>query len=380
MLSRLKFKIEPLVDEILNKIPEPLWTSKTSTFLDPAMGGGQFVSAIEAKLRKYGHSDNNIAKRVFGCEEYERSVKFAIGKHNLIGTYYACNFLEENWDMKFNVILGNPPYQDGTKKGGQNKIYNQISKRALTLLKDDGIIAFITPTSVLKKNKRFSIIGLPGLTYVDFTADNYFTVGINICSWQIDKTYSGPVTVEHANGTTMEEPGKIIYNYAKADKTFTNLYESLKAVTDKPAKRMFRQNAVATDTGRSLTHSTEFNFPVYKIVNNKAEFVQYNKPVPKFYNMEKFIISMTKGFNDKAIIISNKDFDVAHLCIDIDNNSEVDNIKSFIFCDYFKEHSQKWKKLDGYGYNYSLKHLPPFDKTKSWTNDEVKEFLESFVK
>jgi hypothetical protein len=55
----------------------------------------------------------------------------------------------------------------------------------------------------------------------------------------------------------------------------------------------------------------------------------------------------------------------------------VDNIKSFIFSDYFKAHSQRWKDLDGYGYNYALKHLPPFDKTKSWTNEEVKDFIES---
>jgi hypothetical protein len=35
--------------------------------------------------------------------------------------------------------------------------------------------------------------------------------------------------------------------------------------------------------------------------------------------------------------------------------------------------------MDGYGYNYALKYLPPFDKTKSWTNDEVKQFIESFL-
>ena len=69
MLGRLKFNIEVLVEEILDQIPEHVWLGDTTTFLDPAIGGGQFVVAIERRLRKYGHSSENIAKRVFGYED-----------------------------------------------------------------------------------------------------------------------------------------------------------------------------------------------------------------------------------------------------------------------------------------------------------------------
>ena len=64
MLSRLKFEIDPLVAEILDHLPESVWTSTSTTFFDPAIGGGQFVRAIEQRLRRYGHSDANIRKRV----------------------------------------------------------------------------------------------------------------------------------------------------------------------------------------------------------------------------------------------------------------------------------------------------------------------------
>ncbi|MCA1800796.1 MAG: hypothetical protein LC650_05850, partial [Actinobacteria bacterium] len=91
MLSRLKFEIDPLVDEILDQLPATIWESDATTFLDPAMAGGQFIKAIIARLRKYSHSDENIARRVFGYEDYSRSVKYAVKTHNLIGTFEACN-------------------------------------------------------------------------------------------------------------------------------------------------------------------------------------------------------------------------------------------------------------------------------------------------
>ena len=43
MLSRIKFEIEPLVKEMLDQLPASVWANDTTTFFDPAIGGGQFV-------------------------------------------------------------------------------------------------------------------------------------------------------------------------------------------------------------------------------------------------------------------------------------------------------------------------------------------------
>jgi len=50
MLSRIKFEIAPLVNEMLDQLPADIWTSETTTFLDPGMAGGQFVREIERRL------------------------------------------------------------------------------------------------------------------------------------------------------------------------------------------------------------------------------------------------------------------------------------------------------------------------------------------
>lgn len=281
--------------------------------------------------------------------------------------------------MKFKKILGNPPYQDGTQDGGQNKIYMPICKKALSLLDVDGEIDFTTPTSVLKKSKRFSLLNVNGLCEIDFTSNDSFKEGVDICSWVVNKLHDGDVKIINSDKTIRYTSKSDLIDTSKIDINFFNLYKKLKEITNKPDDRMFSQNAVDTKTGRRKEKTSIFKYPIYKLDKGKFVLIQYNKPKPKFYNKDKFVISMTKSLSNESIIVTNKDFDVAHLCISIDHQSEADNIKSFIFSDYFKKHSEMWKSTDGYGYNYALKYLPPFDKTKSWTNNEVKEFIESFL-
>jgi hypothetical protein len=290
---------------------------------------------------------------------------------------FGVKYIEELSNMKFDLVIGNPPYQDGSQDGGQNKIYNQICKKALTLIEDDGVLAFVTPTSVLKKSKRFSLLDQPGLKTVDFTADDYFNVGINICSWIVDKQHTGDVEVIHANGTDMQSNSQVIYDYSKVNRSFADLYARIKGVADTPDKRMFKQN----NFGPAMSKSKDARhvYPLHKISNGTAVVTFYSSRVPYFVGKNKFTISMTKGFSNDAIVVGVDDYDVAHMTTEVNSTQEVENIKSFIFSDYFKEHSQRWKDLDGYGYNYALKYLPPFDKTKSWTSDEVKSFLEGFL-
>lgn len=286
---------------------------------------------------------------------------------------------EQIVNMKFDVIIGNPPFQDGKKTGGQNKIYLDITKKSLCFLKDDGIISFITPTSIFKKTKRFSLVGMNGLNFVDFNADNFFNQGIKICSWIIDKRYDGKVNVMVGDKTVEYEKGETIYNFNETDNEFFRTYQKLKEITNTPKDRMFFQNPVDTRTGRKFIQDETFRYPVYTIKGGQKKLIQYNKPTPKLYGCNKFIVPITKGFSENSTFVDTDDYNVAHLFVKIDTEEQVNNIKSFIFSSYFIDHVNKWKKIDGYGYNYALKHLPKFNINKSWTSDEVKIFIESHV-
>jgi hypothetical protein len=149
MLSRIKFEINTLVNEMLDRLPKKIWTSTTTTFLDPAMGGGQFVKEIERRLLAQGHSKKNIASRVFGCEELSHRVEYAVNKHKLVGHYAVTNFLEQEFmNMSFNVVVGNPPYK------GQAQLHQQFFNKAVELTKDDGVVLFIQPSTIYFNKKE----------------------------------------------------------------------------------------------------------------------------------------------------------------------------------------------------------------------------------
>lgn len=367
MLGRLKFDIDPLVTKMLDALPDEVWTSSTTTFFDPSIGGGQVVKEIEKRLTSQGHT--NVSERVFGCESNQMRINYAVSKNKLTGQYAT-----SHKPAKYDVIVSNPNFINKLA-GGNNKQYNEFSKNSLDMLADNGKLILVTPLSVLKKSKRFSVIGLNGLKIVDFSASNYLKT--KSCFWVVDKEYTGLVTVKQNDTEYAQSNDSMFFDYTVVDKNFVPLYTALKAVTNKPGTRMFVYNAVDARFGRKKVQDSIFQYPVYKL-SDPIELVQYNKPKPKFYNQQKLVVSVTKAFTENAITVTTKDFDVNHACVDA-TDEQAENIKSFLLTDCFKEHCAKWKDIEGYGFNNAIGRLPPFDKNKKWTEKSVRKFLDSFL-
>jgi len=145
MIGRLKFDIDPLVSRMLDQIPEDVIVN--GTVLDPAIGGGQFVKEVERRKRAAGKTDAEITATVFGIEQNVIRKNYAVNKHKLIGNYKVYNFLEKDFkNMQFDVIIGNPPYQDPT---GQNTLYPKFYAKSVELSKPNGYIAMITPPAII---------------------------------------------------------------------------------------------------------------------------------------------------------------------------------------------------------------------------------------
>jgi len=162
MLGRLKFEIDDFVNEILDMYPEELWTSDSTTFLDPSMGGGQYIRAIEKRLKDAGHSDANIASRVFGFESNPMRVNFARNKYKTLGTYFNKNFLEEEFQDKFDVVVCGPQFQrsnasDRMGSRGATSIWDLFVTKGLELLKPNGYMTFVHPPAWRKPNDRYGL-------------------------------------------------------------------------------------------------------------------------------------------------------------------------------------------------------------------------------
>ena len=157
MLSRLKFDIQGLFEEIYNKrIPETIFMSEETTFVDLQSAGLQSIIPLVNKLREYGHSDENIRGRVFAFMENDLYLNYVQVKYlNLPVTF---DIYKESISMKFDVIVGNPPYQ---KKVGPKKtepIWNKFVEKSFEICKEGGYVSLIHPSGWRNIKGKFSNI------------------------------------------------------------------------------------------------------------------------------------------------------------------------------------------------------------------------------
>ena len=192
-----------LVDEMLSKLPEEVWSNKDFKWLDPANGIGNFpikafvgqhtgeykypglmnglAKAIPDKNKRYKHivenmlfmvdingKNNAIAKRLFEklCPNAIANIeKIDAKKGFLIDKPLVFNGKEVK---EFDIIFGNPPYNGGairamttneTRKKRDDKGFTQdkyknlwipFTNKALDLLKKNGYLLFIMPIGWFK--------------------------------------------------------------------------------------------------------------------------------------------------------------------------------------------------------------------------------------
>jgi len=353
MLSRLKFDISVLVSEIIDQLPESVWTSTTTTFLDPALGGGQFVAIIEQRLRNAGHSDENIASRVFGYEDNQIRINFAVNKYKLKGTYVTGKFLEEKIDMEFDVIVGNPPYQ------GKAELHQKFFNKGVELLKDGGTIAFIQPATPYF-NKKESI-----RTNAQAMIDNVqaFQSTVNIISGKVFANANIFTSLAVTTLNKIPNPSNTLVKYVSesGDEYFdvnidsVNMLQMDLSVYTSLVAKVFKiidlndsiQSLITTDTEVPKLYVQKVRGNIgkhdfYSLVSNKSSYWEVKKEFD-------YGLAITAGTDTKSLLSYLTSF-VARFCLAIykfNGNNHMGELRSVpqvpfdriwndkMLCDYF---------------------------------------------
>ena len=163
-----------LVLQMLELIPNTYFSDSSCRWLDPGSGHGQFTYHI------FNRINNNLSSQIPHKREREKhiienmlhmieinpiSVEKTISGFSHKPNILCQNFLEYDTNDKYDIIIGNPPFNfDGVRKVPTNTvkdkkkdgstIWIEFIRKSLSILKDNGFLCFITPSIWLKPDKQ----------------------------------------------------------------------------------------------------------------------------------------------------------------------------------------------------------------------------------
>lgn len=378
MLSRLKFDIKPLVNEMLDRLPADVWTRTDTTFLDPAMAGGQFIVEICNRLQTAGHSWDNIEARVFGLADSPLSLNFAKNKYKIRGQFSVGGIETlEQWatmGKKFDVVIGNPPYQDG-KDGSKNTIYPLFYRAAMSLVADKGIVAMVTPAAMIK--------GLAGEVVDKFQMPQQRNV-LNINVSNLGKKYFGGVgstfcyfVVRNENDTRQtvvtSDRGSvtIAFNGLVSSITTAEAY----SILDKCFTTTDQYGCTTSDCGKKSIKTPSGDVEVVRTINNDGTLDTYRVDIFNkqhgLLNTPKIMFSIV-GKKSYVDYTHNMMPSAEHLLVSIatTNDVESESLKSILESKLASFYAILTNETRGYYYNF-IRRFKKVPLNKIWTDAEL---------
>jgi len=363
----------PLVKEMISILPEEAFEVGKKV-LDPACKNGIFLKVIHMVRQQLGQTKEEIQNDLYGFDP--DPVMVSIAKHiSGLKNIYIKDFIREETNMRFDVILANPPYQNGKDL----KFYWKFIDVAKKLINHNGSILYISPKSWLYNSRQYKDIIRShdySISYInlDERLQTYFPdIGSSFCIYHIvrkviEKTKVITFDGEERNVDLRTFKGDIREKYifnTMVDKIFSKLYKNGKIIPENGKG----QNSFVKE--KDVTNG--YVFPVYlsSDVNRQTMWADERQ---KGQNSMKLIvshiinpgqstqfseISFEKGVGRYSFFYRTKDKNTA------------ENIQKFFDTNMYKFID----KIKRYG-RYAYMTLPNLDFSKDWTDEEIYDFFD----
>ena len=193
------------------------------------------------------------------------------------GFKYLKNILHMTNPPKFDVVVGNPPYQDETSN---QKIYHRFYNKGLELCEPDGLLAFVTPLPMIKAIITGSFKGsvkvapskLQVVNYCRELKDKYFSsVGTSICYF-VCQPSAGFIP---SQSPTITVDAGTFYNTQIIRLLPQNYSEILINICRKIFSDTAKENPIIGSAISTKAVKSEAGDKVVKYIDKAGEFVTY---------------------------------------------------------------------------------------------------------
>ena len=263
--------------------------------------------------------------------------------------------------MKFDVVIGNPPYQDPVSK---KKLWIRFTLQMIHYVKESGSLSFVTPISWGSPNSKvLELFKEKQLEIVNTNIKHHFNVGSTFSSWQLKN-------IKNINKTTFNN-SKIdvkVVKYIPNDIKLLSIHQKLTMAN----RKCFEVKCDTTTVHSSQTkkhpertsniNTTEYKYPHWH-TNNKILYSKYKSD--DFDNNK--VIWTTSG-NWRPLRDNGKmgTTETSMYIVTDDTESLCNVLNSKLYT--FIMTTAKWS---GFLNGYVARLLPKIDLTRSWTDAEL---------
>jgi len=374
-----------LIEDMLSKLPNNVWSNPELKWLDPANGIGNFPMVVyqklfeklpntyigneELNLKGYkderGKQDHIIENMLYMVEIDTANVKISRIIFGPNANISCADFLEkqDKWIKdfkgvdKFNIIIGNPPFnasqENEGKKGGGDSLWPTFVKTSINILVNNGYLLFVHPSAWRKPqhegSKTFGLFNLMchenQIEYLEIhdTKDgmNVFNVGTRY-DWYLLKKHKN-----NKNTTIKDQKGNIVSINLKDWNFLPNYnFNIIKKILGNSENVIYSRNQFGSD--KNWVHATETNKYKYPLIHSiPLSGVRYywtstkTPDVKNFipmFNVSKVIFGESGNINDVIIDTSGKyGLTQEAIGIKIKNENEGKMIKKALMSNKFKD-------------------------------------------
>jgi len=279
--------------------------------------------------------------------------------------------------MKFNFIIGNPPYQmpKAKVKGLNSNLYNKIIDKVSNIWLDE-IIILCPPGIVIYNKKNYYQLfknNLKGLKLIDYSVKNYFPkIGTDIILFHCKKNYKNDILVIDNEKNYLANQNYIsnIPLFKPSEKNIRFLVHKLK-------------NIKINDPLFFTSRQPKKEGSKYKIiVNKRTNKFKFIDEIPNYFSKKKIAIASTLSFKkdcEFCCIKSNEDFDSYYMITIIENlnKNQINNIYEFLFNSYYFKIIKYLQSIPGEGWlsKIIINTIPSDIINKKYSDKEIQNIF-----
>lgn len=277
-------------------------------------------------------------------------------------------------DMLFDVIIGNPPYQDSNQKAKNNKLWHKFVNKSLSLVKPGGVVSLVTPSTIVgQTGYSLKMTDMLSSQYncvlIDYTVTHQFNVGVDICRWTItNEPYQGKTQIVMDDDT---------FDHDLSTGVPLSVDDVIKqSIIDKITYS--HHSRIQMTMGQSISSDEYVDGGEYEVYSSGQQLKTTNV-VPDTGDGLKFVIPFSSSYKNR--FITHGYIGMLNMWCHIDSENEGDRLSSILDIPLIQFYIENYKRTSGFTpavKNSMIPDIKEMDMITEFvlTSDEV-DYLET---